>query len=316
MFERDIPIYVITGFLESGKTTFLNNTIHQDYFRIKGRTLLICCETGEMEYDPADLKRLNTAVEMITKAEDFNADTLKMLDKKHKPERVLVEYNPFWGLEKMYSVKLPRYWDWAQHIVIADASCFQAYMQTLMPVISDMLPNADLVVFNRANTEQPLANFRRSVKVVNGGAQVIFEGEDGDQINIFEDKMPFDIDADVIDIDDVDFGIWYVDVMDNFDRYIGKKVHFKGQVLKSRKLDADFFVPGRKAMTCCADDIQFIGYVCQTGKAPGLKEGEWVEVTGTVRSEMCQAYKEEGPVIHVEKLVKTTAPDDEMVYFT
>lgn len=315
MLNRDVPIYIITGFLESGKTRFLNHTIHQDYFKIKGKTLLIVCETGEEEYS-SDLDSLNTAVEYLRKAEDFNTDTLKAFEKKYRPERVLIEFNPLWSCKKMYDTKLPGKWDWVQHIVIADASTFQLYMQNMMPIITEMMRGADLVVFNRSRQEYPLANFRRSVKVSNGGAQVMFENENGDQINIFQDEMPYDLKADVINIEDCDFGVWYVDVMDNADRYVGKKVHFKGQVLKSRRLDADYFVPGRKAMTCCADDVQFIGYVCQTGKAPGLKEGEWVEVTGTLRMEMCQAYREEGPVIHVEKLEKTTPPDEEMVYFT
>ena len=313
--RRDVPIYVITGFLESGKTRFLNNTLHQDYFQIKGKTLLIVCETGEEEYAD-DLSKFNTEVEYLSKAEDFNADTLLAFEKKYKPERVLIEFNPLWSCAKMYEVKLPAKWEFIQHIVMADASTFQLYMQNMMPIITEMMKNADLVVFNRARQSYPLANFRRSVKVSNGGAQVMFEDENGEQFNIFQDEMPFDLKADVIDIDDVDFGVWYVDVMDNADRYIGKKLHFKGQVLKSRHLDADYFVPGRKAMTCCANDVQFIGYVCQTGKAPGLKEGEWVEVTGTMRMENCQAYRDEGPVIHVEKLEKTTPPQEEMVYFT
>ncbi len=313
--RRDVPIYVITGFLESGKTRFLNSTLHQEYFQIKGKTLLIVCETGEEEYGN-DLGKFNTDVEYIRKADDFNSDTLLAFEKKYKPERVLIEFNPLWSCKKMYEMKLPPKWEFIQHIVIADASTFQLYMQNMMPIITEMMRNADLVVFNRAKQEYPLANFRRSVKVSNGGAQVMFEDENGDQFNIFQDEMPFDLNADVVDIADEDFGIWYVDVMDHAERYVGKKLHFKGQVLKSRRMDADYFVPGRKAMTCCADDVQFIGYVCQTGKAPGLKEGEWVEVTGTLRMEECRAYREEGPVIHVEKLTKTTQPEQDMVFFT
>ena len=37
MYEEDeveIPIYLITGFLESGKTSFINFTVAQDYFQI------------------------------------------------------------------------------------------------------------------------------------------------------------------------------------------------------------------------------------------------------------------------------------------
>ena len=316
MFNRDVPVYLITGFLESGKTRFLNDTLQQPYFRTKGLTLVIVGETGEEEYEEEALKKLNTTLVRISKQEDFTEAALRELDKKYKPDRVLLEYNPMWSVKKLYEMQLPRYWDMAQHIVIIDCTTFQVYSQNMMPLITEMIKGADMVVFNRARAEMPLANFRRSVKVSNGGAQIMFEGPDGNPMDIFQDAMPFDLDAPIIHIDDVDFGIWYVDMMDNLDRYLGKKVHYIGQVLKSKKIDADFFVPGRKAMTCCADDIQFIGYVCQSGKAPGLKEGEWVEVTGTIRKEYSPAYRDEGPVIHVEDLKKTTAPKDEMVYFT
>lgn len=317
MFDRSIPIYLVTGFLESGKTTFADDTLKAPYFATRGRTLVIACEQGEVEYDTKELKRRhNTEVVYIEEQEDLTTEKLKNLDKKYKPERVLMEYNPLWSVDKLYEMTLPRYWDWAQHIVIIDSSTFQIYSQNMMPLITEMIRGADMVIFNRANEDQPLANFRRSIKVSNGAAQVMFEGEDGEPINIFQDEMPFDLKADVIDIDDVDFGIWYVDMMDNLDRYVGRKVRFKGQVLKSRKLKADFFVPGRKAMTCCAEDVQIIGYVCRYEQAPDLKEGTWVTVEGTVKKEYAEAYREEGPVLYVGKLETAEAPEDEMVYFT
>ena len=46
------PVFMINGFLESGKTEFINYTLGQPYFKTKGRTLLIVCEEGEVEYDP------------------------------------------------------------------------------------------------------------------------------------------------------------------------------------------------------------------------------------------------------------------------
>ena len=89
--------------------------------------------------------------------------------------------------------------------------------------------------------------------------------------------------GDVIEIDDADYGIWYVDMGDNPERYEGKTVHFRGMVLKSKDVGADFFVPGRMAMTCCADDTSFIGYVCKCASAKSLVMGSWVDVTATVK---------------------------------
>lgn len=316
MFDRDVPVYLITGFLESGKTQFLDFTIGQSYFRIPEKTLLIVCEEGEEEYDAANLKKNNTVMEIIEEPEDFTLDTLKMLDKKHKPGRVLIEFNPLWSVDKLYEMDLPKYWEMAQHIVCVDASSFQIYMNNMKSLFVEMIRRADMVIFNRCEMDYPLASFRRSVKVVNSSADVLFEDEDGEIEDIFQDEMPYDMDADIIEIDDIDYGIWYVDMMDNLEDYVGKKVKFKGQVLKSRDLNAGFFVPGRMAMTCCADDTQFIGYVCKNPNAKRLRMGSWVEVTATVKQEYMEVYGDEGPVLYAETITPTEKPEQELVYFT
>ncbi len=316
MFDRDVPVYLITGFLESGKTQFLDFTIGQSYFRIPEKTLLIVCEEGEEEYDAANLKKNNTVMEIIEEPEDFTLDTLKMLDKKHKPGRVLIEFNPLWSVDKLYEMDLPKYWEMAQHIVCVDASSFQIYMNNMKSLFVEMIRNADMVIFNRCEMDYPLASFRRSVKVVNSRADVLFEDEDGEIDDIFQDEMPYDMEADIIEIDDIDYGIWYVDMMDNLEDYVGKKVKFKGQVLKSRDLNAGFFVPGRMAMTCCADDTQFIGYVCKSVNSKRLRMGSWVEVTAMVKKEYMEVYGDEGPVLQAIEIQPTEKPEQELVYFT
>ncbi|MCH1981653.1 GTPase [Ruminococcus sp. OA3] len=314
--DIDVPVYLVTGFLESGKTTFLDGTIHQNYFNIPETTLLILCEEGEIEYDEAELRRRRrTVIEVIEEAEDFTEDTLRYLAKKHRPERVLLEFNPLWSVSKLLQMELPEGWGIIQQIVTVDASCFEIYMKNLKSLFVEMVRDAELVLFNRCNKEQPLASFRRSVKVVNPAAEIIFENEDGEVEDIFEDCMPFDLDADVIDILEEDYGIWYVDMMDNPEDYEGKTVRYKGMVLKSEDLDADYFVAGRMAMTCCADDTSFIGYVCKYQEAPSLEMGSWVLVTASIHREYMQVYHDEGPVLYAKEIRPAEKPKEELVYF-
>ena len=170
-------------------------------------------------------------------------------------------------------------------------------------------------MFNRCTKDMPLASYRRNVKVVNQSAQIIFEGEDGEIDNIFEDTMPYDLDAPVVQIDDMDYGIWYVDMMDHPERYLKKTVEYKAKVLKPRGFAAKEFVAGRMAMTCCADDTTFLGYICRSPYAPKLTPGQWVKVRGTVGYEFTRAYGRKGPVIRAEYVEEAKAPQDEMVYF-
>ncbi len=200
----------------------------------------------------------------------------------HQPDRVVIEYNGMWLVSRFYDMKLPFGWGVEQQITCVDGSTFQVYMANMKSIFMDMVKYTDMVVFNRCKREDPLANYRRSIKVSNQSAEVIFEDEEGEIDDIFGDQMPFDVNAPVIEIPPEDYGIWFVDAMDHPDTYVGKTVRFKGRVMKPRGMGSKFFVPGRIAMTCCADDTTFLGFVCKSAFAPKLKEKEWVEVTAKV----------------------------------
>ena len=315
MDEIRVPIYLITGFLESGKTTFLRFTLDQDYFQIDGKTLLILMEEGEEEYDTNALAKNNTVVEVIEKEEDLTTERLEAMEIIHQPDRVVIEYNGMWLVSRFYDMKLPFGWGVEQQITCVDGSTFQVYMANMKSIFMDMVKYTDMVVFNRCKREDPLANYRRSIKVSNQSAEVIFEDEEGEIDDIFGDQMPFDVNAPVIEIPPEDYGIWFVDAMDHPDRYVGKTLRFKARARRPRGMGSKFFIPGRTAMTCCADDTSFLGYICKSAYAPKLKPGEWVEVTAKVAFENRSEYQGEGIVLYAENVTPCEPLADEMVYF-
>lgn len=315
MDEIRVPIYLITGFLESGKTTFLKFTLDQDYFEIDGKTLLILCEEGEEEYDRKALAIRNTVVEVIEKEEDLTPERLAALDIIHQPERVVMEYNGMWLVSKFEEMELPQGWGVEQQITCVDASTYQVYMNNMKSLFMDMVRNTDMVVFNRCTEDDPLPAYRRGIKVANQRAEVIFEDEEGEMEDIFQDEMPFDMNAPIIEIPPEDYGIWFVDAMDNPQNYEGKTVRFKGRAAKPRGMGSKFFVPGRTAMTCCADDTTFLGYVCKSSYAPKLRSGQWVEVTAKVAVENRSEYQGEGVVLYAENVEPCEPLEEEMVYF-
>ncbi|MCI6638129.1 MAG: GTP-binding protein [Bilifractor sp.] len=313
--EIEVPIYLITGFLESGKTSFLNFTIAQDYFQIDGPTLLINTEEGEEEYDEKELLKYNTVIETIDEQEQFSYENLRSFQRKYSPERVIIEFNPLWSVDKLWKMRFPRGWGIVQQIVTVDASTFQVYQTNMKSLFAEMSRQADMVLFNRCTKDMPLSNFRRSFKIVNPGCDVQFLDVDGQPVDIFEDSVPYDLDQDIIDIDDVDYGIFFVDLQDNPDRYKGKKVRFKGMVLKSREAGADFFMPARTAMTCCAADMQYIGYLCHSKNAAKLTEGSWVQLTARVDYKFVPMAQEEEPVFQAITIKAAEPPAVETVYF-
>ena len=314
MNEPNVMVYLMTGFLDSGKTQFLTFTLKQDYFQIDGKTLLILCEEGEEEYDPMEMLRYGVVIERVEDKEDLTEEWLEEMNKKHEPERVVVEYNGMWKVSDFENLKLPDGWEIEQKLTTVDASTFQMYLTNLKPLFVEMVRDAELVLFNRCEDIKPLAGYRRSVKVVSPQAEVIFEDENGEVENIFEDDVPYDLKAPVIEIAKEDYGIWYVDMMENPDRYKGKVVEFTAKAVKPRTFPSKVFLPGRMAMTCCADDTTFLGYVCKSSYAPKLKPGDWVKIRAKVGFANVSVYRGEGPVLEAEH-IELAEPIEELVYF-
>ena len=307
------PVYIINGFLESGKTEFITFTLGQPYFQIKGRTLLLLCEEGEEEYDKELLQKSRTQIELLEKEEDFNPAHLTELEKRHGPERIIIEYNGMWNFKNM---KLPRNWRVEQQITIIDGSTFPMYYTNMRSLLAEMIRNSEMIIFNRCDGIGELNNYKRNIKAVNPSADVIFEDSNGEIDEIFEDDLPYDLSQDTIVLDNQGYGIWYLDSMDHLERYFGKKLQFVAMVLKPEGFPEGYFVPGRLAMTCCADDMAFLGYACEYEGAASLKQREWVKVTATVSREYWADYKGEGPILHAVSVEKTKATRDEIVSFT
>ena len=311
-----VPVYLINGFLESGKTSFIDFTLKQEYFQNGEKTLLIMCEEGEVELDKELLARNNAVQVFFGRPEDLNEKALRDLEMKHRPDRVLIEYNGMWKMEDIYNMQLPSGWMIFQVITTIDAKTFAMYTANLnmKSMVVAMVGDADMVIFNRCDDETPITKFRRSIKAVNGRAQVIFEDKAGEMMEA-TDELPYDLAADVIEIEDYDYGIFYVDAQDHPENYEGKTVRFNAMVLKPSDLISGIFVAGRHAMTCCADDLQFIGYVCHSKFARKLKNGDWVEVTAKVKYEYVRQYRGKGPVLYAENVSLGKKPQEEIVYF-
>ena len=313
--DARVVVYFMTGFLESGKTYFLRQTLGKNYFKIDGETVLILCEEGEEEYEPELLIWANADVVTVDDPEELTEDFLQEIEDQYHPDRVIFECNGMYPVSKMEALDVPEGWGLIQKITTVDASTFDLYIANMKSLFVEMVRNADMVVFNRCTEDMPLAAYRRSVKVVNQGAEIIFEGKDGEIEDIFSDQMPYDLDAPVVKIEDMDYGIWYVDMLDHPEKYKGKTVEVQGRARKVKGFPKEEFVLGRSAMTCCADDITFLGFICKSKDADRLGADTWVRARGKVGFELKRAYRGRGPVITLESVERIPALADELVYF-
>ena len=314
--KQEIPVYVINGFLEAGKTSFISDTVTADYFAFDKTTVLLSCEQGELEYDVEDFRKHKTVVEYVTREELLDLNYLAALEDSLNIGRVIIELNGMWASD--LPLTFPDNWLMNQQITIVDGSSFSMYFMNndLKSLFVNMVRESELIIFNRSTDDEKLKDYLRSIKAVNPSAEVLFEDEKGYPINVrLDEDLPYDINAKHIILDDTAYGIWFIDMMDRAERYLGKEVTFKASVMKPSIIGKNEFVPGRKVMTCCADDIQFLGYLCKYNKSDTLKDGDWIELTAEIKIEYFKGYSGDGPVLYATKIEKSSPPEEELIYF-
>ncbi|MCM1178780.1 MAG: GTPase [Clostridium sp.] len=313
--EKEIPVFVFMGFLEGGKTQFCRETLVDRDFTEGEPTLLLVTEEGIEEYDEAELAKRNISIAYLEE-EDLNTDRLLDLQDQYQPKQVMIEYNGMWQLDRLFGIRVPKGWTIVQVITLIDATTFTVYNNNMKSLMAEHIQSADMVVFNRCRDDSDINTMRMAVKTINRRAQIVFENVNGQaQVDSGEIEIPYDLDADVIEIEDEDFGIFYIDASDNPDHYVDKVVRFKGQVYCPPQYKGKAFVPGRFAMTCCAEDITFLGFKCVSLETANLKDREWVHVTAKIKKEFYPEFEGDGPVLYAQKIEKAGRPEEEVVYF-
>ena len=274
--QEKMPVFLINGFLEAGKTQFISFTLQQEYFQADGVTVLILCEEGDTEYDQELLKKTRTKVITVDSADELDEDFFGRLEALYDPDRVLIEWNGIWPQDQL---KLPADWELFQQITIIDGSTFELYLNNMKPLLGLMVRNSELIIMNRCDdlTDDSLTRYRRGLKALNPQADLILEDAEGEiEQELLEEDLPYDMKADVVE--------------------------FTAMVLKSPEFPKNYFVPGRMAMTCCEADMTFLGFVCKAREARTLETGMWVKVRARIEYEFWQDYDGTGPVLYAESV--------------
>lgn len=315
--KKAIPVYLFLGFLESGKTKFIQETLEDERFNTGEKTLLLMCEEGIEEYAPDQFSSAAAHIVSVEDKEQLTKEFLEQAAAKIRAERVIIEYNGMWELQTLGEA-LPESWRIYQILLTIDSSTFPVYLQNMRQLTVDKLRNAEDVIFNRVTEDTDRAMLHRSVRMVNRRAQMMYEYADGTVTgDDIVDELPFDLDADVIDIKDEDYGIWYLDAAEDPYKYKGKTVRFRAMSCHSKKIPANCFVPGRFGMTCCVEDITFVGFICDPGKFAVPEHRSWVYVTARCDVKKHKTYNGEGPWLMLTDIeYNVDPPEDELVYFT
>ncbi len=312
---EQIPVYVFTGFLDAGKTKFIQETLEDTRFNSGERTLLLVFEEGEEEYDFSTYPFQNVYLETLDQ-QTVTPKQLQALAKKHKAQRVVAELNGMQLVGDLYS-RFPDEWVIAQEVLFIDATTITAYNANMRNLVMDKLVGAQMVVFNRLSKGADTTSLHKLARAANRRIDILYEFTDGSSVyDDTEDPLPFDINAPVIEVKDEDYALWYRDVTEEPEKYHGKTVKFKGQVAMLRRQKDGMFAPGRFVMTCCEDDIQFCGVPCKYPKCASLSPRSWVTVTATIAAEKHVLFGEElGPMLTAISVEEAEPAAEEVATF-
>lgn len=313
--KKDVPVYLFTGFLEGGKTKFIQETLEDKRFCNGERTLLLVCEMGEEEYEPDQFADKNVFIREVETQADLTAEKLNAWLEETKAARVVIEYNGMWLLDALYSA-MPEGWMVYQEFMFADAGSFISYNANMRQLVYDKLKSCELVVFNRFTPDLDKMEFHKIVRAVSRRTDIAYEAPDGSvQYDEIVDPLPFDLDAPVVEIGDDDFAEWYRDLSEEPKKYAGKTVRFKCRALKRKKMPEHSFIVGRHVMTCCVEDIKFAGLVCDWDDASTVQDDTWMVLTARVELKFHRAYGHKGPVMMYVSSEDCPAPEQPVATF-
>ena len=314
--SEEVSVYLFLGFLESGKTKFIQETLEDPRMENGEKTLLLICEEGEEEYDPHTFNVRNVAVVTLESIDELNMDNLAALTQKYGAERVVVEYNGAWLLQSFFDA-MPENWVINQMMTFFDATTFLNYNKNMRQLVYDKIYMTQMVVFNRFKPEMDKMEFHKIVRGASRRPDIVYEYLGGNpEFDDIEDPLPFDVNAPVIEIADRDFAWFYRDMAEKPAEYVGKTVAFKGMAAVSKKVPEGFIVLGRHIMTCCEADIAYDGFAVNTkGLVKNIKTRDWLNIVAKVKMEYNSVYRKRGPVLVAEKLEPATPPEEIVVTY-
>ena len=312
---KDVPVYLFTGFLEAGKTKFIQETLEDRRFCNGERTLLLVCEEGEEEYAPDQFADKSVFIRVVESQDQLTGENLSRWLRETRAERVVIEYNGMWMLDLLYSA-MPEGWMVYQEFMFADATTFPSYNSNMRQLVYDKLKSCELVVFNRFNGTMDKMEYHKIVRAVSRRCDIAYEYVGGKvEYDDIQDPLPFDLNAPIVEIGDDDYAEWYRDMSEEPKKYEGKTVRFKCRALVRKKLPEKTFIVGRHVMTCCVEDIQFAGLVCQWEGADTVQDDSWMILTAKINFRFNRAYGKKGPVLSYIDATLCDAPEQPVATF-
>lgn len=273
----EIGVYFFEGFLESGKTRYIQSLLEDDSIPEDLHVLVLQTEEGLEELEPVPGKQF--FFHSFDKLEDITPEKLTELEDRYSPNTIMVELNGMWQ-EMDFFTRMPQNWYPFRKFVLADAGSFVSYNSNMRAQMADKLREATVVVLNRARADTDRLTIHRIIRAASRQAPIFYQQADGTEVpDETPDELPYDLNAPVVEIADRDYAEWERDISEEPEKYDGKVLRLRGFAVKGRDKRKGWFGFGRQVMTCCEADITFLGFSVVAAAQNVPTPGSWVELT-------------------------------------
>lgn len=301
------PTMIITGFLEAGKSCFIQNFLESDEVNRFEHILLLVCEEGEVEYESERFRSEHVKTIYFESLAELEPLRLSELAAQHRANRVIIEYNGMWKLAELVQ-KLPDCFNLSRVITVVDGESFSLYSANLRSLLLDKLHFSHEVLIDRAGDSFD-ASALEELAGLSASRGRFFTATENWQLSPIKSSRATLGSIAALSIDNEDFPRVYRDIFTDLDTYDGCRLTLNGRLIK----DA-YGTPalGRYTMVCCLDDLAFSGFPCE---GTGLERlvGQWVTAQGTLSLRYSRSYGQTGPFLTLESVSPASVPQDEIL---
>ncbi len=272
MLERTIDTRLVYGFLDAGKTTYIQDCIENDYFCKYGTTLILCFEQGEADYDEEMLSGRRTTVAYYEGKTDIRRFCLDSIE-ACQPDRIYVEMNT---MTPELRAQFPACMQVGYAVTWIDWQTLPLYFANFKQLINQMVSDSGQVVFRGCPSKALLEPYSQAFRVMNQRAVYLRQDPMGYHEKAFDLFLPFSLEDPEIAIDEGGYVPFWLDALDHPEHYEGKTLRFLGPLELRRSGEDGSWSAGRVIMVCCMADLQFMSF--PLAAAPEGCGGGWVSL--------------------------------------
>lgn len=294
-----IDTRLVYGFLDAGKTTYIEDCILNDYFYKYGTTLILCFEQGEAGYDAEKLLEKRTHVAYFDGREDVSEFCRNQI-KDVSPDRIYVEMN---SMMPELRKKLPAEMDIKAVVTWIDWSTMALYLANFRQMMGQMVSESRQITFRGCPSRELLSPYSQAFRLMNRNASYLREDPMGYHEKAFDLFLPYSLEEEVITVSAEHYLAFWLDAAEHPEHYEGKKLSFTGPLELRRITDTSPWFAGRVVMTCCMADLQFMSFELLWNDLASISGG-WITL---------DAHGETGSDEYGRKVLKLTAEKVEKV---